>query len=86
MDFSKIQVKLAKNRLKISPLCKGWHRFLKNLGICTKGWFETLGWEEPALNGEPATGIRIQMSRVTFRDVHVKSEIACHELHVKSDM
>ena len=42
MDFSKIWVKLAKYRLKISPLCEGWHRFLKNLGILVKMLHEGL--------------------------------------------
>ena len=32
MDFSKIGVKLAENRPKISPLCEGWHGFLLNPG------------------------------------------------------
>ena len=36
MDFSKIRVKLAENRPKISHLCEGWHQFLKKLGILVK--------------------------------------------------
>ena len=56
MDFSKIHVKLAKNRLKISPLCKGWHRFLKKLEILVKMLHEGLVWKISMGGASPLRG------------------------------
>ena len=56
MDFSKIRVKLAKKWPKISPLCEGWHRFLKKLGILVKMLHEGLVWKISTGGASPLRG------------------------------
>ena len=56
MDFSKIWVKSAKNRPKISPMCEGWHQFLKNLGILVKMLHEGLVWKISTGGASPLRG------------------------------
>ena len=56
MDFSQIGVLQTNNRPKISPLCKGWHRFLRNLGILVKMLHEGLVWKISTGGASPLRG------------------------------